>query len=316
MARRSPAEDDDSNIRAANQKAVEEIERAERETPAEEEPTGNTIIELDDEEDEEEPLGVQATPGRSAERRNRYREQKEGREKAERDLAEMRQKHAELEGRIQQLQVQPAPQQGAPQQHPAIAREADLRRQMTELSEDFEMLQPEAKQKPEVRKRYTERFQALQSEQQRVNAYIATGGQVNNPQADQQRQMQTMLTARYPDVMGTDQHFQYADATYKRLRAAGSPDNWDTIDKAMEETRRQFRLGKSPPPSAATRARFSGVSAGASGSRDTQSGPVKIELTAADRVMARAAFPKLKPQESYKEFAKMLRKGQNGAART
>ena len=82
----------------------------------------------------------------------------------------------------------------------------------------------------------------------------------------------------------------------------------EAIDKAIEETRRQFRLGKAPPPSAATRARFSGVSSGSSGAA-AKTGPTKVELTKEDRIMARAAFPKLKEKDAYREYAKLQAKG-------
>ncbi len=316
-ARKILENDDGGNAKEANARAIAEIESAEQEEagkPKPKEPDGPITVNLDDDEEDEAPRQAGQRTPRDENRRNRYREQVEARERAERERDELKGKYSEIEGRLnqitQQLQSPRQPDGGAqPGTHPAVAREQELRRLMQETSEEFDMLSPEAKNKPEIRKRYSERYQAYDTERQRLNAYIANGAPAQ-PQNQHQNNMQVMLMARYPDVMSKGEHFQYADASYKRLIATGAPDNWDTIDKAMEETRRQFRLGKAPPPSQATKARYSGVGSGANGTA-SGGGSRKIELTKEDRVMARHAFPKLKQEDAYKAFAKMLAKGQD-----
>lgn len=310
MAKRIIDNEDDSNARTANQKALEEIENAEREEGGkakDREPNGPITVEVPDEEEEE---AVREAGSRNAEnRRNRYREQKEGRERAERERDELAQRVRDLESRFAQPQPQAQQQQPVEQKNQYVEQEKQVRQAIRELSEDFENLRPEAKNNVDVRKRFQDRYSELTAHQQRLNAIIATGGG-QQPQNRQAEAFEVALTAKYPDVdlSPGSAHRRFADATCDRLIAAGARAGWETIDKAIEETRRQFRLGKAPLPSAATRARFSGVSSGSSGAA-AQSAPTKVELSKEERTMARAMWPKLKEKDAFKEFAKMKSRG-------
>lgn len=136
------------------------------------------------------------------------------------------------------------------------------------------------------------------------------------PQVQHQHDLMATLRARYPDVVGNPDAFQWALARYQTLVRHPNPkeratDDWNTTERVMQETREEFGMAQRSDRTPEQR-RFAGSPAGASGvSGET---PKKILLNPEEKKRADAAYPHLAEAERYKRYAQVSRKAQQKAS--
>ncbi len=129
-------------------------------------------------------------------------------------------------------------------------------------------------------------------------------------QQPQGQNVMAVLQARYPEVVSNQQAFAYAIARYRTLVSdpiERAPDNWDTAERVMQETKERF--GMAAPKNGSERSggntrRYEGGGAGASGNVKGEA-PTKITLTKDDVAAADAAYPHLPEKERYTRYAKI-----------
>lgn len=142
-----------------------------------------------------------------------------------------------------------------------------------------------------------------------ANTYIRNVRRYGVPQQPQQpgisqaeldrkvkeRAVQDRFAEQYPDIHENRDASNVFIANYNRFLGIGRKDGWDTVKLAAEETRRDRRMphpeGK-PAPSAATRARLSGMSVGSSGA--SAGAPKVVRMGKMQQKLADAAFPHIK----------------------
>lgn len=268
-------------------------------------------VSLDD--DEDDPVD-DPQPNRSERRKNRYRENIEAREAAERRASELQQQLALATTQAQQAlmmaqQRQMQPQQ--PQQDPIDIEEGKLLRERQVLHREYEQRMASQRTSPiteEEKAGFEKRALELEGRQMdlRVERRLRGMPQQGNPQAEALR---AHLAMQYPDVVSNQQAVLFADGMQKTLQATGrNPWAPDTIDEVMDKTRRQFRMGKyangaprEPDPRLQDRLQSTGRGASAG----APTGPRTVKMTKELRKMADAAYRHIKdPGARYKAFAK------------
>lgn len=114
----------------------------------------------------------------------------------------------------------------------------------------------------------------------------------------------SVLRMEFPDMFDPKhpERFQYANAEFQKRRAKGEPDGGlPMYRKIMEEAR--VELGLAPRPvDASTRDRYTSRGAGSSGGAANDT--VTVKATKSAMSMAQAMFPKLPPEQAFKEWAK------------
>jgi hypothetical protein len=283
----------DDDERAANERDIAGV-RASKEEPADDE---DEVVEPSD--DKEEPAVV--TPSRADKRRQRgadlIRTEKERGDRLERELAAAR--HDALEARQVALEARTRPA-AKEEADPLKAEEKSLRDQYRALSTRFREAQGrEGVTQVELDKLEEEAWD-IKSKMDRN-----TTRQVIREQAPDQRKQQeesssrdalTQLHARHGDVTRDPRATAYFKANYAKALATGKPDNWQTLDEAMDATRTELRMtppGGRPAPSQAQRQRLSGMGRGGGGAGSEEKG---VAITPEIRRQANIAYAHL-PKE-------------------
>lgn len=322
----------DEQAKRANEEALKRMTREAKEADPNAE-----VIELpdeDDEDDEPPPAAAGAREeqdqvSRSERRRNRYREAQDDARRAREESTELRARIAGLEQRVQAPPPAPAAP-SAPQEDPFEARLKTTRKAAQDLQNDWDKVAQarNAEGKPiatsEDRQRYQDRWYELQTQTneiiaERAAAKAAAQNQ-GNPTADR---TQAVLEARYFDVVNhpdgalSKRVLAYANAEWARETVAlGKTQTLELLDEVMEKSRVACGLKKAPPPTAATKARFSGISAGARGAATAAGGGKgPLVLSKADKQMARAMYSGsgITEKQMYQRWAQNQRKRQQPA---
>jgi len=284
-------------------------------------------VELGDDDEEEDPAPV-GTPGtRDAKRKSRWGELKESveRERAERERVEreLAAERARSQTIVEMAQRQPATSsRQAPEEDPTIAEEKKITADMRAEQENYRRMVIAAGKEglpQEDHDRFHEKWSDLDSKRvdiraRRIARQTLAEERQRQPQAPTPEAQAAInhIVTKYPDLANDDTAMQHANAllqaeiakTYRRTRQPVKP-TIDMLDRALQETRREFGTAQPPPPSAATKAKFSGMSTGqraASGSN----GKRTVTLGKAERRMAVTRWPKLPPAEAYKRMAREL----------
>jgi hypothetical protein len=321
-------ENDDQNVEAANDRAIEEMrakvrapeaekpEKVERK-PAPEDDEEDEELSLDDDEeegdDEAEPA-EQLT--RKERRRNRLREvQEKARAAEERAEAAERAYQAMLEAQEQQRTAEPV-QHEHPAQRDYDAeykakwdeqqRVADYANMLNEKyerqgqrmpKEEYDQLLAYAQRLEQDRQRIQyERFHAEKQPQQRQQPAPVVHPVVR------------AMHAEFPDVFTDPLAKEQVKINYKRALREGKPDNPDTLRAAVIEARHQH-LGVKPPapkPTANAKAKFTGSgSGGQAGQRGADAPKNVVMMTKEMKRMADAAYPHIEDNaKRWKTWAK------------
>lgn len=223
----------------------------------------------------------------------------ERRSKRNIDRATAREKLAAAEAREQVLreqleitrrgQPERQTQQGNPVEH-VDKRIKSINAQLAAVHDEWE--RGAGKLSAERRQQLQDKAEQLEVE--KLTAVVERRDTLLEPQR-QRAEHARMLRQRAPDVHDNPAALQYAQGVFQQRRARGEPDSLELYDAVMEEAR-QVILGKRPRPDAASKARATGMGAGARAGGVSE-GPVRIAMPAGSALdrMARAAYPKDDP---------------------
>lgn len=299
-----PKDQETDEEKSANDRDIEEVRNAAKGKTKEAEPDEPTVIDLDEEEEKE----ADKQPDRSEKRSARYRENKERAERLDRELAEERaaRQRSEDQARLFQAQLTETLQRvGQKQQEDPVKEHLSrLQEQQDAVLADYDRQVQARTMTDEKAKALRARIRELQTEEARVIVRHENQRNGGLNQGDVQQQVQrSQFQARYQDIAANRQAMDMMIGHEKILMAKGKPGGWETADEAARLTRKD--LGWSKERSEETKARFTGMSSSgaASGGRRESN---RVELTKADKKMAMANWPGLKPEEAYVKMAKLL----------
>lgn len=309
---------------AAKQKQVTEDEMVEKLTADVEEEVkddeGVMQIPLDDDEAEVDIPGE--PPTRDEKRRNRWAEHKQAREAAEQRATDLERQLAEERGRAQAMeaarQYQQAPQ---PQQDPFAEQERMILAEIQNLRKDYGRLDTTKVDQEDI-DRFQKRWMDLDTAHKTVitRREIARAQQQQQPANPQAQATEVHVRMNYPEIADNAVALQYThglliQAQAERTRKTGrqEPPSMQMLDEALKKTRTALGIGPSPAPSAATRARFSGVSGSSQGAPAQSNGRRMGQISKEERSMARARWPKLEPEKAYKLFLREQSKSDEDA---
>ncbi len=100
----------------------------------------------------------------------------------------------------------------------------------------------------------------------------------HDPRADQLRQR---IMAKFPEMIADENAGSWMRLRYGQLMAEGKPAGMETLDKAAEDTRAQFRMKGQPPPTDGQRARYASGGGGGGGADKA-----RVRLTKAQEGLA------------------------------
>lgn len=238
---------------------------------------------------------------RAEKRRNRFREQIEAREDAEREVKRLRDEMESLKRSFQSAPQQP-PQ---PKDDPLKGQLDDLYRRRRELAENYSTRQQGGGLTQEDHDSYIQRARELEEETMRVSARreIAASGAGN--QRSPGDEVQSALKARAIDVAANPHAWKWAELEYSKRKLEGRPDSIDMFDEVMEDARRTYRIGKykdGGEPSAATRSRLAGPPRGGAAPSGKPQGQ---KMTQLEREMADVMYSHISdPKERYRLYVK------------
>lgn len=260
------------------------------------------VLEVQDEAEEEETETEVATPTRRDKRAQRVT----SRERAAVAEAEAKLLREQLEverTRAAQLPQTPAQRQGNPVEHIDREYRATID-QMRRLDEDYARAGAEKRLTPAMEAEMQEKWTQL--DLKKSTLVIERREVLTAPKRDAEAR-QNALRSRFPDVYGNPKAHQYAAALWNMETARGEPEDDALHERVMARTREEF-LGKRPAPSAASKNRASGMSAGA---RPASGAKVEVKMPRGQEIdrMARAAYPNLEPAQARQKWA-----NRNGAA--
>lgn len=268
---------------------------------AEEEDT----LEVQDEPEEDEPE-TEVAPSRQERRTRRGAERVSSRERAAAAEAEAKVLREQLETertRAAQLPQSQAQRQGNPVEHIDREYRATIE-EMGKLDEEYARLVQEKKLTTQQDRDMREKWANLDLKK---GTLIVERREVLTAPKREAEARQNALRSRFPDVYGNPKAHQYAAALWNMETARGAAEDDALHEQVMARTREEF-LGKRPPPSAASKNRASGMSAGA---RPAPGGKVEVKMPRGQEIdrMARAAYPNLEPAQARQKWA-----NRNGAA--
>lgn len=270
-------------------------------------------IEVTVDDDDEPDIDVPGeVPTRDEKKKNRWREHTEARVAAETRASELERQLAEERGRAQAFyeaqRQQPQQQQ---QVDPFAQQEQAILQEIDHLRKDFVNMDT-AKMSSEDVERYHKRWRDLDT----AHKTIITRREIQRATPQQQpntmaQAAETHVRVNYPELAENAVALQYTNglliqAQAERTRQTGrqEPPTMQMLDAALKQTRRALSLGPKDPPTAAVKARFSGMPATQSGAQPN--GKKTVQLGKAERSMARTRWPKLDPDAAYKRFAKEM----------
>lgn len=310
-----PMSGDDSGAESA----IKDFERQSAEVEADD-PEDSVQISLDDDDDEDEKkddgLNAPWSPSRQEKKRARRNEFQATKREAE----ELRQRIEQQNQQLAQLSQQVAHTQGfvqgsaQPQEDPirkALRATYEAEQELAQRIEDMGKRNPQAVLQNQ--QKLLDELQEIQS--QRAHLMYLQSEQRLAPHRQQQQQQQFMnsLAQANPDVFSRPEYVQWGTAHYWQLVAEGSPQNQDTIAKALQATRSRFRLGKQPAPTQREKARYTAAPAGQGGAAGAGNGTTTITMTRMHQRAAEAMFPNDKPEVAHRKWAKSV--GPNYAAK-
>jgi len=200
-----------------------------------------------------------------------------------------------------------APPPGQQHTDPFAAAEADLDREEDLMIKEYQL----------SAKNWTEEQHSEFRRRSRAHQNKRTELGYKRLRAAEQPQQQAnpvMLTlqSRYPDVMSNDSAVKWAASRYENLRhdpQEQAPDNWDTLDRVMRETRERFGMGDGAemPQQRENPRRYEGVSAGPAAGKG-QKQRVTVQLTRDQVAEADSAYLHLEPEARYKRYAQVIQK--------
>lgn len=322
MAKTNPfatGKDDDE----ATDREVEKLKKTAREEPEERDDDEDDSDEFevgggkddDDGDDDDEP----SRPSRRERRRERgdnlLRVERDRAERAERDAAETRRMlHETINRALPQRSQEPPKDQVAEQ----LEQEAkDLQKQQLGLTQRYAALTSSGKAtQAEIDAMQAEGF-ALKDRMD-ANAFKRHSRQFGPRQQPGMTEAQVVAAANkarlqteHADVMNHQVAGMYFRAEWMKLldprgdgsRAGGAPDDWDTLNSAMDKARRLAGLppkGGRPAPTRGQQRKYSGVARGAGGGGD---GPTTVKMTSEMKEMADAAYSHIKdPKKRYQHY--------------
>lgn len=261
----------------------------------------------EDDEGDGEEVTQPRTP-RAQRRANRFKESQERANAAEQEALRAKAERDQLAAMLQQAN------QNTHQQQTQQAAQSELdtiHREWEDIHVAFRAERDNGTLTPEKEEQYIRRAREIESK--KIAAVVrqnGLGGQQITPQQVQMLAQRQMLMNRYGDVLQHPQAARYALGVLETRRARGEQDSEGLYDEIAEEARQRFGMQsqvRRPPPSAAQRQRFSGISAGGREAMARGNGNGgSMKLTKEDQKMATAMWPKLKPQEAFKRYAANL----------
>ncbi len=227
--------------------------------------------------------------------KNRWRENNEKREVAERRAAELLAENAALralqEERRREADAKPA--EPVADKHKAELDDIKLKEQRL-----YRLLHATPNMPADVLADMQEQAEQLNQRRQRiaVSQALEERDKTNPPQ--QQNVMAEFLRSQFPDVEANKAAMGYSEGYYKMELAKGRPDSWQLRAEALQKGREQFRTAPSPvprkAPDANAAARLSGTSAGPAGGGG--GGGSAPQLSKEEMRMARSRYKHLKDE--------------------
>lgn len=300
------------------EKALEEIKRLQQE----EADSDTQVVEVEEPDEEEEPKEVTPRQAARRERASKFKEAQERAAAAERERDDYRAKVAALEA-ARQYTTQ-APPKDEPKPDPADKDIEALDAEMQELQDQYAQLTTFAEKAqqaidPKVVASFRAKWAKLNTSKnekiaEKVQRRTQVTTQQQGPSAEQAAQA-AALRVRYSDIVShpeANRIAAYAAGLWQAHRARGGSDTVEEMDRVVNDARRVFGLAKSPPPSAATKARFAGVGAGATAANGETNGdaakrfPINKQMIA----QATAAYPDLPEKKAVQKFIQVqLKRG-------
>lgn len=255
------------------------------------------------EEDDDEPA---ERPPETAEtrRRNRYREQIERATAAEVRSRQLEEENRALrEMQLHALRQQPFAQPSAQTADPLDTEIKSTQAQRRRLFDVYTLAVQNRALQPGDQERYIEESEALEEKMQglRIKKHLRD----NTPRVDPQVEEFNYVRNSNPDVFGNPRAVMTLQSIYYRKRAQDRPDSRETLEEAIDETRKELRLGpyRNMPVSQNTKEKYTGVPRGM-GTNANEAQPVQIKMDKHMRKMADAAFPHIKDQNKrYQQWA-------------
>ncbi len=301
----NPFEDADST-EAANDRMLEQSQGSVAKAPQAQQfvelPGDETIdVEIADVEEE----GV----SRDEKKRNRFQEQYDGRESAERKVKELQYEIDRL--RLQQSQA-PAPQLAsqAPTGDPYKEKLDELMGRRTDLHSAYQARMQNTQSPPskEEEEGFLKKARDLEVEQQETIAE-KVASKYRQPQQSAQ---DLAIQARHADVISSPRARSYADGEYRKLMALGESPSMELMDKVMDQARGAFGIGSrknGSPPDPQQQVRYHAGGAARAGEIPDEN-PKKIRMTKELRRMADHSYAHIKDeQERYKKWANEIGPG-------
>lgn len=268
----------------------------------------------DDEDSGAPPVEQGDRPGR---RERRFRRAEELIEASNRRAEAAERAHQEALRTMQQLANRPVVVQPPqpPQADQWEAEELQLRQQKQQLIQAHAAAVQSGADAAAL-ERYEEAAWALQKRIQE-NSYIQSvrkfgGPWQNQPQGPTQEQLAQMVQKQAAQMRFHEECGDIAaDARAARVLqhkfgekiALGMPDDWSTMRQAAEETRHALRMKPRNPqgPTAASKSRLSGMSAGAGAPAQTRT---TIKMGKMEKKLADAAYSHLPEDQRYQKWAR------------
>lgn len=242
------------------------------------------------------PDGDESGESRDEKRRKRG-ELYEAAQQSKQLMEENRQIREQLANLQGQAQAFPAMlqniQSSTPQADPIDSEIEDVYNRQNRLFQEYQRAEAAARAKgeqmdPSIRSQYER--EAMDLDGRKTALHIRKAGyQQPNPQQAQQMQVQAMISAQHPDVMGHAKAKGWVQNRYNQMLLEGRQDSWDTLQNAMDEARQQFHLsrGNSTRPTYDQRSRYTGHSKGSQGSSTNSK---SYRMTSEDKRMANALY--------------------------
>lgn len=314
--------DDDNDIQSANEALGKEFEKALAEERGEAQKAGREkeidVDEEDDEEQEREPQEERASrKDRRRERKSQFEAAQRERDEYRRQLEEIRRANDEMRGQLQVLSTQQRPPQEQSQKSMEELALEQAERAIYDIHSEFERLPPQEREArlEEYRQKH------IQAERKKDEARFALW-QAKQPRQQAPNPLEMYLNAQAPDVVAAGGRGRASlQSHYIRLvQVRGEPDNYATLAKAIDLAREDLGLRRNAPDinkrEPGLRQKLAAPSGPQGGSGGDERGRRVVRMGGggeeekARRKMAQAMYPKMKPEEAMKRFAKTVLKEQ------